>query len=182
MEIISIIISLGAFIIASVSLIWQLLREHTDLNVEVIDIFKYVGELGSQYIFRIHFINNSPSPISVSQIIIKNKSGSVEVEYDRLQLIREFIKNNKTVINNSKTEVIDEIVAKGYLYSMEFPFRIDGDGSVGGYFFLVDSNEELTIEPYETLQMIIRTNKKSVFCQFEVKNLKSWDDIYISVE
>ena len=146
MEFISIMISLGAFSIAAISLIWQLQTHSADLKVEFVRVYKKVADLGPQYIFRFHFINNSPTPISVSRIVIKNGENSITVTPEKLRLIEKIYKSTSSQNVDGKIITTETITDRGRLYSHELPFRIDGSGAEGGNFYLLDRKDKLTIE------------------------------------
>lgn len=179
MEVASIVISLGAFILSAISLIWQLSKTFAYIEIEVIDVFKIVSEVGPQYIFRLHIINKSSSPISISKIFLKNQKDWIMINYAEMRLINLVNKITTTKIVDGSQITSEKIVGTGNLYSHPFPFRIDGDGVEGGYFYLLDAQDILEICDNTHIEAKIYTNKKIINLNIRIREVKSWDDVEI---
>ena len=61
------IVTVAAFLMSAVSLIWQFVSHFADIKLDVVRIYRHVGDLEPQYIFRMHFINNSSTAVVVKK-------------------------------------------------------------------------------------------------------------------
>lgn len=182
MELVDTIISFGAFLLAGISLIWQFKDSFVDLKLDVIKVYKHIGTLGPQYIFRLHFINNASSPVSVSRIVFKNGEKSVAVESSKLRLIKTSHKSSSTQIVDGERVVSEKITDRGRLYSHELPFRVDGDGCEGGEFYLLDTNNDLKLDTVDNIDVELYTNKKKVKLTVSIKQVETWDDFEVCLD
>lgn len=176
------IMTVAAFFMSAASLIWQFISHFTDIKIDVVRIYRHVGDLGPQYIFRMHFINNSPTAVSISKLIVKNGEERVEVECSKLRLIKIVHRSSTAKRINGEVEVAEKITDRGRLYSHELPFKVEGYGVEGGEFYLLDKDNKLKIDEVSTLTVIACTNKKNIEFEIPIKDVLMWDDFEVCLE
>lgn len=181
-DLFNVIMTVAAFLMSAISLIWQLASHYADLKLDILGVYKNVSDLGPQYIFRMHFINNSPTAVSISRIFLKNGNDCVEVSYSKQRLIKVVHRNISTKKVDGKTESTQKITDKGRLYSHELPFRVEGYGVEGGDFHILDKEDKLKISGYSTLKVIVCTNKKNIEFEIPVNDIFSWDDFDVCLD
>lgn len=182
MELAGLIISLGAFLLSAISLIWQLTNHFASMELEMLDVYRDFGKSGPQYIIRLHLTNNSSTSISVSKIVFKNGSNSVAIEHSRLRLIKETHRENRSKLENGVSVITEEITGIGRLYSHELPFRLDGYAIEGGYFYLLDADNVLKIDNGVPLDVEIYTNKKVIKAKVKFMDIKTWKEFEICLD
>lgn len=171
------IVTVAAFLMSAVSLIWQFVSHFADIKLDVVRIYRHVGDLEPQYIFRMHFINNSSTAV-----IVKNGEERVEVECSKLRLIKIIHRSSTAKGINGEVEVTEKITDRGRLYSHELPFKVEGYGVEGGEFYLLDKDNKLKIDEVSTLTVIVCTNKKNIEFEIPIKDVLMWDDFEVCLE
>lgn len=154
-------LSIIATSISVISIVIQLINNFKRIYLEVNDIFLCDGINGSQYVFRLTFLNKSYSSISISKISIKYKNYIQNFDYEKTILFTKTKSHNR------------EVIDKRYLYSREMPFRIDGLGADGGYFSIWNLPEPELLNNNGEVEMLLNTNRGKITCKIKLPTIKN---------